>query len=438
MKNSNVAKTPPMGWNSWDCFGASVCEEEVKQNARYVQQHLLSHGWQYIVVDIQWYEPTADGSVYHPFADLCMDAYGRLIPAENRFPSAANGKGFAPLAAYVHDLGLKFGIHIMRGIPRQAVARNTPILNSTHTAREIAHPYNICPWNTDMYGVEAAKPGAQAYYDSLLELYASWGVDFIKVDDISYTDFGKDTYAGRYEIELIENAIRHCGRDIVLSLSCGPAPLAHADHLMAHSHMWRITADLWDRWEDIACMFDTCAAWTPYMGEGHWPDADMLPLGHIALRGTEHGDGERFCRLTPAEQRTMMTLWCMAKSPLMIGAHLPDNDPATLELITNDEVLAVNQHARNPRQVLHAGYHDRFAIWMSTGEDGRAFLSITNLDYTPVQGYIDLEALGLEGTYQLRDLWEHQDCGCVTKGFEVPLEIHGSKLFSLRKKLEEA
>ena len=110
-----------MGWNSWDCYGPCVREEEVKANADYMAEHLKSHGWQYIVVDIQWYEPNARAQGYNNFAPLEMDSWGRLIPAVNRFPSAADGNGFKPLADYVHNKGLKFGIHMMRGIPRQAV-----------------------------------------------------------------------------------------------------------------------------------------------------------------------------------------------------------------------------------------------------------------------------------------------------------------------------
>ena len=175
----------PMGWNSWDCYGAAVTEETVKKNADFMAKHLKKYGWEYIVVDIQWYEPDAATHEYHPFTELCMDDCSRLVPAENRFPSAAGGAGFGPLADYVHALGLKFGIHIMRGIPRQAVHRNTPIKGTDATARDIAKTASICAWNTDMYGVDPAKKGAREYYDSLFELYASWGVDFVKCDDIA-------------------------------------------------------------------------------------------------------------------------------------------------------------------------------------------------------------------------------------------------------------
>ena len=170
-----MKKTPPMGWNSWDCYGASVTEAIVRQNAETMAKLLKPFGWEYVVVDIQWYEPSAKSHAYIPFTELCMDEYSRLLPAENRFPSAAGGKGFGPLAEYVHSLGLKFGIHIMRGIPRQAVHRDTKILGSAKTARQIAKTDSICHWNTDMYGVDPTKEGAKEYYDSLFRLYAEWG-----------------------------------------------------------------------------------------------------------------------------------------------------------------------------------------------------------------------------------------------------------------------
>ncbi len=141
---ATVAATPPMGWNSWDCYGTAVTEAQVKANADYMAQHLKQHGWQYVVVDIQWSEPHAQAHGYRPGAELAMDEYGRLIPAANRFPSSAGGQGFKPLADYVHGLGLRFGIHIMRGIPRRAVQANLPVFGSKARAAEIADIRTRC------------------------------------------------------------------------------------------------------------------------------------------------------------------------------------------------------------------------------------------------------------------------------------------------------
>lgn len=300
-----------------------MTEEEVLGNAEYIANHLKKYGWEYIVVDIQWYEPTANSSAYNPFAPLCMDEYGRLLPATNRFPSAKNGAGFKPLSDAIHDLGLKFGIHIMRGIPRQAVYENSPVLGSTKTAREIAHINSICPWNTDMYGVDPTKEGAQSYYNSLFELYAQWGVDFVKVDDIAASRL-YDTHLE--EIKMIQRAIHACGRPMVLSLSPGPAPIKYAHHFKTNANMWRITDDFWDDWSLLYQMFERCEVWEKHIGTGHWPDCDMLPLGHIGIRSVDGPGGDRWTRFTKDEQLTMMNLWAISRSPLMFGGELRDND----------------------------------------------------------------------------------------------------------------
>ena len=209
---------------------------------------LLPHGWKFFTVDIQWYEPAATASDYRKRRQA---HHGRLRAPRSRrekFPSAANGAGFKPLADYVHSKGLKFGIHIMRGIPRQAVTENTPILGTDARAADIAITSSTCAWNPDMFGVDASKPGAQAYYDSLFALYATWGVDFMKVDDLSrpYDD------VQQAEIEAIRSAIDKTGRPIVLSTSPGETPLARGEHVAAHANMWRISDDFWDKWPALA------------------------------------------------------------------------------------------------------------------------------------------------------------------------------------------
>ncbi len=331
-----IAQYPPMGWNSWDCYGAAVTEDRVRANADYMASFLKEYGWEYVVVDIQWSQPTAENFEYVPFSRLCMDEWGRLIPAENRFPSAAGGAGFRPLADYVHSLGLKFGIHIMRGMPRAAAHRGLPIEGSEYDCSRAANPHSVCEWNPDMYGLRCGDPAALAYYRSIFRLYASWGVDFIKCDDIArrYPECEK-------EIELISRAAAECGREMVLSLSPGPAPLERAEHLKAHAHMWRITDDFWDNWKQLKLMFERAEKWCIHAGPGHWPDADMLPLG--ALRQCD--DRESRTGFTREEQRTMMSLWCMMRAPLMIGAEMTKNDEFTLDLLTRKDLLAIEKES---------------------------------------------------------------------------------------------
>ena len=286
------------------------------------------------MVDIQWSEPNPKAHGYRQDAALEMDAYGRLIPAVNRFPSAAGGRGFQRLADYVHSLGLRFGIHIMRGIPRQAVKANLPVLGGAVRAADIADVNSTCPWNSDMYGVDMSRPGAQAYYDSLLKLYAEWGVDYIKADDIARP-------AHREEIAALHRAIGKTGRPIVLSLSPGPAMVKDVEFLRENANMWRISDDFWDDWRLLRQNFILMSIWSAVGRPGAWPDADMLPLGRIGIRA-ERGEA-RTSHFTRDEQRTLISLWSIAQSPLMFGGDLPSNDEFTESLITNDEVLAVNQ-----------------------------------------------------------------------------------------------
>ncbi len=341
------ASTPPLGWNSWDCYGPTVTESEVKANADYMAENLKKHGWEYIVVDIRWYvnnDKTHGYNQTNPVYNL--DKYGRLSPSVERFPSAVGKKGFASLAEYIHDKGLKFGIHIMRGIPVEAVKENTPILGSKASAKDIYSSEGQCTWLRDMYTVVADSEGAQAYYNSLFQLYASWGVDYVKVDDLS------KPYHAR-EIELIRNAIDQCGRAIVLSTSPGETPVENAEHIVKHANLWRIVGDFWDNWPQVKEHFAVCNRWSPYSGIGHWPDADMLPLGRIGIRA-ERGD-ERMSQLSHDEQITVMSLFSIFKSPLMFGGDLPGNDTFTEALITNDEVLYVNQHSANNKQLYRDG-----------------------------------------------------------------------------------
>lgn len=333
------ATTPPMGWNSWDCFGIGVTESQVRANAAYMAEHLKRHGWNVVTVDIEWFVPHASGWDYTPGAPLCLDGFGRVLPASDRFPSAAGGKGFGPLARDLHANGLKLGVHLLRGIPRQAVDQDLPVLGTAQRASEIANRADTCPWNPDMYGVDMSKPGAQAYYDSLFQLLASWGVDFVKVDDLS-------TPYHRAEIEAIRTAIDRCGRPIVLSTSPGPTGLEHGEHIENHANMWRISNDFWDDWTALKEQFERVDRWTPLRGPGHWPDADMLPLGAV-----RQGRPDPWTNFTHDEQVTLMTLWSIAKSPLILGGHLPKNDEFTLKLLTNDEVLAVDRWSTNNRQL---------------------------------------------------------------------------------------
>ena len=422
------AKTPPCGWNSWDCFGAGVNEEQLIANADYMAKHLKQYGWEYIVCDIQWYEPKACGNDYNNFAELCCDEYGRLIPAQNRFPSSKGGKGFKPIADYIHSLGLKFGIHIMRGIPRQAVHADLPIKDSEYTARQVAHHFSICSWNTDMYGMKNCD-GAQDYYNSIIKMYADWGVDYIKCDDIAVTEFRKwdNPYSADYEIEMLRNAIDSCGREIVLSLSPGPALRDKAEHLKANANMWRLTGDFWDLWEHLYAMFDKCEEWQGVRGVGSYPDCDMLPIGRISKLCSYHGAQNRMSNFTHNEHYTLMTLWGIFGSPLMIGGNMPENDDFTLSLLNNAEYMNMHRTVKNSRMLSRNEENGKgYIIWDGENKDSR-FVALFNTDEKPITiNTAEKINIFVDGSY---DIWQK----CTISENNITVQPHGARLLKLNK-----
>lgn len=415
-----MTKTSPMGWNSWDCYGAAVTEDIVRKNAEFMAKNLKQYGWEYVVVDIQWSAPNAKSHEYDPFTELCMDEYSRLIPAENRFPSSAGGKGFAPLAEYVHSLGLKFGIHIMRGIPRQAVHRNTKIKGTDRTAREIAKTASICAWNTDMYGVDPDKDGARAYYDSIFELYASWGVDFIKCDDIA-----RELPHEEAELVMLSESLRSCGRDMVLSLSPGAALLEKAELYKQVSDMWRITDDFWDKWELLYAMFERAEKWCTHSGAGHWPDADMLPIGPIL----QDYDAANRTKFTENEQITMLTLWSIFRSPLMIGGEMTGFDKFTMSLLTNEEILKMHKNARHSHQVWRREINgSEYILWTAANAEGGGYFALFNAG--ECDGTVKLDLADLEAADKLdcTELWSGERA-VFDKIADITVPFHGVKAY---------
>ena len=417
-KSPLLAPTPPMGWNSWNSFATTINEAQARETARIMAEKLLPFGYDIFTVDIQWYEPEAKSYTYNSNPEPTMDGFGRLLPAPNRFPSSVGGKGFAPLAAEVHKAGLKFGIHLMRGIPRLAVKRNLPVLGTPYRAADIADTSSICPWNPDMYGVDMRKPGAQAYYDSVFRLYASWGVDFIKMDDMSRP---YDAHAP--EIEAAHKAILASGRPIILSLSPGETPVVRADHVRRYAQMWRISDDFWDEWPLLESQFVRLENWNPHRRPGAWPDADMLPLGRLAL-------GQRDTKFTPDEQRTLMTLWSIARSPLIMGGDLRHLDQPTLDLLTNREVLAVNQSSTDNQPYF---IEDDMRVWTARSADGaKRYLALFNTGKEARELSVPLHTIGINGPVRVRDLWNATELGVADSRVAARIPSHGAGLYALR------
>ena len=429
MNKNNFAPLPPMGWNSYDYYDTTVTEDAVKANADYMAAHLKEFGWEYIVVDIEWYAIGAgsmrDQFQYIPFADVAMDEFSRLQPDPARFPSSADGTGFTHLADYIHSLGLKFGIHIMRGIPRTAAHNHCMIKGSNVTADMVANPSSICGWNPDMYGVRDTEAG-QAYYDSLMELYASWGVDFIKCDDICNTNiYPANPYSARHEIEMLAKAIARCGRPIVLSLSPGPALIEHAWHYETYANMWRITDDFWDKWELLYDMFSRAEKWCTHAGAGHWPDADMLPVGPIR----QVYDVNNWTNFTQDEQITMLTLWSIMRSPLMLGGELTGFDEFTMNLVTNSEILAMHANARHSHQVWRREIDGiEHALWIAADTKGGYYVAVFNLGDKDSDISIPLADLEIYDGVNGTELWsgEHVE---EPKSLSVSLKSHGARAY---------
>lgn len=340
----NFAPKPPMGWNSWDCYASSVKEKQVYSNANYMAQKLLKYGWNYVIIDIRWYTDDTGRWYNQTNPKYTIDAYGRYLPDEGRFPSAANGVGFKAIGDSLHRLGLKYGIHIMRGVPKLAVTRKLPIKGTGYTCDQIYKTDSLCTWLNDNYGVDCTKAGAQDYYNSLMDLYASWGVDFIKIDDLS-----RPYHDG--EVELIRRAIDQTGRPMVMSISPGATPLDKWQSVQNHANMWRMMDDLWDKWSDVLKEFELCKNWNQYRRAGNYPDCDMLPLGKLELTSSS----PRWTNLTKSEQVTMMSLWSIFKSPLFFSGDLTYNDAFTDSLLTNEEVLHIDQNSVNNREVSNDG-----------------------------------------------------------------------------------
>ena len=414
-----------MGWNSYNCFGGNVTEAEVKANTDYMALNLKQYGWEYIVVDFLWYcdDQTSSEKFSNRRPHQYIDEFGRLIPSVKLHPSSEGGKGLKPLGDYIHSKGLKFGLHIMRGIPRQAIAGNTPIKNSNAKAAEIANLADTCVWYGGLAGVNLTKEGGQEYYNSLFELYAEWGVDYIKVDDISFP-YHAD------EIEAVHKAIINCGRPIVLSLSPGPAFIGNPKHLSENANLWRISGDFWDKWSALKRQLELCRDWAPLITEGHWPDADMLPLGRLNIRSELKGGQPRNTNFTKDEQYFLMTLWSIFRSPLMFGGNMPDNDEFTTSLITNEEVLRVNQNTTENKEI---SFKSGVSIWTAKDKENQArYLVVLNVSDKAVEITCTPEFLGVSGKSTVRDLWKKSDLGKLGNGIAISIPMHGAVLLSIK------
>jgi hypothetical protein len=428
-----------MGWNSWDAYGLTITEEQFRANVKVEAYELKSFGWNYAVIDEGWFLKNPEDRPKPELLKYQIDANGRYIPVPARFPSAIakgapdDSASFKALGDWVHAQGLKFGIHIVRGIPRVSVDANLPVAGSSFHAKDVADTTDACPWDPTNWGIHNNAAG-QAWYDSLLSQYAGWGVDLIKVDCIASHPYKID------EIRMIRRAIDKTGRPMVLSLSPGPTSLDNAAEVAEVAQMWRISDDVWDLWtnsrpfpQSLSGQFAKTAAWAQYAKPGNWPDADMLPLGELR---PVPGDGQpRTTRLTPTEQQTMLTLWAMARSPLILGANLTLLDDATLKLLTNPDLIRIDQTAARSSQVMHDG---DIIAWTADlppdSPDGSTALALVNTGESQVVLDSSFEAYNLEDTtYRVKDVWTGKTLPKVKSVQSLTLEPHAAILWLLKK-----
>ena len=411
---AQLASTPPMGWNSFDSYGVYLHEEAALANIEALAKKLKSHGYEYFVIDNGWFGEyqLQSGTIYaaekHAH-DIRINQYGHFLPSKTYFPN-----GFDAIVKRCHELGLKFGVHLMRGIPRKACELNLTIKGTPYKASDIANtdPTANCTWCKYNYGVDMSKSGAQEWYDGLIQHIADMGVDFIKYDDI---------VPYPHEVEAVAKAIKKTGRPIVLSLSPGGSVDPNAIDSFRTANMLRVTNDIWDDQLDIDQCFDAWREWRGKERPGFWIDMDMIPFGQLQLMSPPGkqkdpmakgdialaGKGtRRWCQLDKAQKRTFITLRALAASPLMIGGDLPTLDDHSLSLLTNTDMLACNQ---NGIMAELSGKQDSVETWrvFTKGSSNSGYAGIFNRSDAPRTIKITPALLGLRSdtSIRLHDIW---------------------------------
>jgi alpha-galactosidase len=419
-KDKSLALKPPMGWNSWDCFGFDVNEAEVKATADFMAKNLKELGYEYVVLDMNWYaaEGPAGADIISP--PYHLDQFGRLLPDTVKFPSSKGGRGFKSLADYIHSLGLKFGIHILGGIPKKAVDANCLIKGTSFHASSVTQPETGGYRYPTFQAIDLTKPGGQEYYNSIFELFAAWGVDYIKADYLPFDS----------ELIGMSRASRTCGRGMIISAVPDQIPL-HV--LRENAHMFRVGLDLWDKWEWLKRSFFMAAIVVKEAEPGFWPDLDMLPVGMLTVKSPREGEKPHISNLTKDEVYTLFSLWYITRMPLMIGGYLPQTDPFTMSVIRNKEALEVNRNSTNNRQIYQ--FETDFFVWTADIPDSQdkyvAFFNISDKNY-PIHIGVGWGQIGLQdSTYNVRDLWAKKDLGGFSERFSAPIPAHGAGLYKV-------
>ena len=438
-KKPFLAQTPPMGWNCTYSLVTEYTEDMIKQAAEFVEAKMKQFGYEYIVMDMGWNFGEGLNIInYHVLQNppQYIDEFGRLIPNPSRFPSSAGGKGFKPMADYMHKRGLKLGIHVMRGVPWQAVAHKSPIKGTALTADKIASEEGLCGWFHGLKTIDISKPGAQEYYDSIFQMYADWGIDFIKLDDIAHP-------YSELDIAAAHNAIVKTGRQMILEVTPGPAPVEEIGHLRQNVNMWRINSDFHDHWRFVEETFACCRRWQGLAIPGHWPECDLLPFGG-KLRKLGFDDYllsvfnlkreeimDEYSRFTDNEKQTVFTLWAICRSSLFPSGFLPEMTDYEYRLLTNRDVIEMDQHCVNSREI-RANEHE--IIWAAEHPGtGIKYAAMFNLRAdTPGSIKLNFSELGLSGKLLVRDIWKNHTLGTFKESVISDVPPHGCILLELK------
>jgi len=441
-KNKDIALRPPMGWNSFDSYGVALYEEAALKNLEVLAEKFKPYGYEYFVIDAGWFgefklQPGTRIPAEKHATLLNTNEFGLLQPSKIYFPN-----GFRFIIDRCHQLGLKFGIHIMRGIPRQSVEMNVPIEGTKYRAQDIVNKIDTCKWCLQNYGVDMTKPGAQEFYNNWIKQIADWGVDFIKVDDIV-------PYPA--EVAAISKAVKHSGKNIVVSLSPGEGVDEKALPFFKKANMLRVTHDIWDDQQGIDACFSAWRKWQGKEDRNFHIDMDMIPFGELqimnplprGLKGNESrkeiaelkkkgelsnfellaGKGfNRRSELSKDQMLTFITLRALSASPLMIGGDLITMDNFSMSLLTNREMIACNQNAVMGKLCFEG---NKIEVWnTSEKKSENGWIGIFNRNQSIVKSFIvNLNTLGLKkGTYQFYDIWNERK---IDEGQEVIVPPNG-------------
>lgn len=413
VRKDGLAAKPPLGWNSFDAYGVYLYEEAAFENLEAMATKLKPFGYEYFVIDLGWYGEyeRVPGTLYPAekhASDVNLNEFGYPLPSECYFPH-----GFDALVDRCQNLGLKFGVHMMRGIPRKAVELDLPIEGTSYRASDVAvtAPELQCPWCHHNFAMDPEHPGTQAYYDGVIGHLAEMEVDFIKYDDIvPYPE----------AIKAVARAIDKVDRPIVLSLS--PGRLADPEQLPIYrlANMLRITSDVWDDQEDIDKGFEAWKQWQGTEEPGFWPDLDMIPFGQLQLMAPQSEDAEktedevrlsgrgrnRWCQLTRPQMETFITQRALAASPLMMGGDLLTLDNESHVMITNREMLACNQNGLMGKVINQEG---TLEVWQTPkqGVEDHGWVGVFNRSEDLAEAALTNAGIGLieARTYTCRDIW---------------------------------